>query len=101
MAANQRHDDPIQNRVLSDACWNGYHARVDSFGMKHGCPGWGGTCKICTKNKCAGINACACACHTPCECMCHDQKPKVQRKKFDKHATMDILETGCGEIKIG
>jgi hypothetical protein len=33
--------------------------------------------------------------------MCHDPQVKTPRKKFDKHATMDILETGCGEIKIG
>jgi len=102
MKINQLRDDPIQNRVLSDQCWDGKHFRMDSFGQKHGCEGWHGQCQICGKNKCHGPNSCVCACHTPCECMCHEAaaQKRAPRKKFDKHSTMDILETGCGEIEI-
>jgi len=100
MKANQLKDDPIQNRVLSDECWNMHHHKVDSLGNQLGCPGWHGTCQVCVKNKCIGPNGCVCSCHSPCECMCHEPRARTPRKKFDRHATMDILETGCGEIEI-
>lgn len=101
MKVNRLQDDPIQNRVLSDMCWNGYHQKTDSAsGLKVGCPGWHGTCRVCAKNKCIGPKGCVCSCHSPCECMCHSPAPPKKRLKRDPHATMDIMETGCGEIEI-
>ncbi len=98
--SNQHKDDPIQNRILSDMCWNGMHFRVDSVGQKHGCEGWHGQCKVCERHKCIGPTGCVCSCHSPCGCMCHSPGPPKKRLKKDPNATIDIMETGCGEIEI-
>lgn len=90
---NQYQDDPIQNRSMTDSCWNGHH-----FGMSMPCDGWKKKC-----DRCDGCNQndCACDCHGPCECLCHKAERKAKTSRKDQQAqTMDIMDSGCGTIDV-
>lgn len=87
---NQYQDDPIQNRSLTDSCWNGHH-----FGTRNkqgdlvGCGGWKERCKRCVDIQCKG--GCSCVCHERCECLCHSDNGKERIVK-DHHASESIIE---------
>ena len=91
------HDDPIQNRSLSDQCWDMYHYRRLSNGDTVGCTGWRLKCNRCVKVCAPG---CFCRCHDRCECWCHERQPKKKKIHHDTASTMDIMDTGCGTIEI-
>ncbi|HEX3156772.1 MAG TPA: hypothetical protein VHV32_19240 [Candidatus Angelobacter sp.] len=87
---NQYQDDPIQNRSLSDMCWNGIHCNHrNSIGDIVGCSGWKDRCKKCVEIQCRA--KCPCACHERCECLCHAD-PGKERIVKDRHASESIIE---------
>lgn len=66
-------NDPIQNRLLSDKCWNSEH------------------------KKCAGYRDSGGA----CGCLCHSSARRVKTsRKAQEAQTMNILNSGCGVIEI-
>lgn len=81
--ANQGQADPITNRKMSDACWDGLHFDSPAPGR---CKGW--------RDDVGASTPCNCACHDP-----HEYKRKVSRKDQAKQ-TMDILDSGCGTIEV-
>ena len=97
---NQHQDDPIQNRSLTDSCWNGHHYRMVD-GDNVGCGGWKDRCKHCSDIQCSG--GCSCVCHGRCECLCHTDPGKVRIVKdhhasesiIEKHGTMEIAGKQC------
>jgi hypothetical protein len=94
---NDGQPDPIQNRRLSNACWNGAH-----MGSPASCSGWLEACESCQRRSCReGGKGCACGCHDQCECSCHSavNRRKVSRKS-QQAETMDIMESGCGTIEV-
>lgn len=72
--ANMGQPDPIQNRTLCNRCWDGEHLK---------CTGW--------------VDK-----RTPCKCLHKEAVQPARRvsKKQQAKATMEILESGCGEITI-
>lgn len=94
---NQGKPDPITNRKMSDACWNGRHRGQGAAA----CSGWVEQCGKCDRKHGVKHKGCPCDCHqNPCNCACHDPqeyKPKVKR---DKNSSMHILGSGCGTIEV-
>jgi hypothetical protein len=79
MAINEGQPDPIINRKLSDACWNGDHRGASPLVA---CPGYRES-------------------GSPYECLCHSSiSPRRTSKREQANATMNIMETGCGTIEV-
>lgn len=97
---NRGQPDPITNRRMSDACWDNKHFGQSVYTPT--CSGWCEQRSACDKRHGDKIRDCHCSCHqVRCHCACHDPQEYKPRVKRDKHASMNILDTGCGTIEVG